>query len=75
MLLNKLIKLLVVFLAIFLMSLNAFGKSDIKKPNVNGQFYDSNPKRLSEQIDFFIQNAAPFLFMFIRILYYFRVVA
>ena len=30
---------------------------NVKKPNVSGQFYSSNPSRLSSQIDAFLKNA------------------
>ena len=41
-----------------LMSSLAFGGPKIKQPNVSGQFYDANPKRLSADIDKFLSDAS-----------------
>jgi AmmeMemoRadiSam system protein B/AmmeMemoRadiSam system protein A len=43
---------------ISIMSSLAFGGPKIKQPNVSGQFYDANPKRLSADIDKFLSNAS-----------------
>ena len=50
--------LLVLFLSSGLvMSTQAFGRDNIKSPNVAGQFYSSNPKELTAHIDHFFTQA------------------
>ncbi|MCK5081487.1 MAG: AmmeMemoRadiSam system protein B [Candidatus Omnitrophica bacterium] len=52
------VKLLTIILFLLsVMSSLAFGGSKIKQPNVSGQFYDANPKRLSAHIDKFFSEA------------------
>ena len=54
----KAIKLsLVLFLTLNTMSSPAFSNSKIKKPNVSGQFYESDPQRLSKNIETFFSQA------------------
>jgi AmmeMemoRadiSam system protein B/AmmeMemoRadiSam system protein A len=50
----------ILVILIFIMTGGAFmaaGDQNIKTPNVSGQFYTANPKRLSEEIDGFMQKA------------------
>jgi len=53
------LRLLTLSLIIFTaMSSLAFSDPKIKQPNVSGQFYDANPKRLSANIDRYFNEAA-----------------
>ncbi len=47
----------VILLVVFLNPLYTWGEEMIKAPNVSGQFYDSNPARLSGMISTFFENA------------------
>ncbi|MDP8266170.1 MAG: AmmeMemoRadiSam system protein B [Candidatus Aceula meridiana] len=45
------------FILLFLMCAKGFTQDNIKRPNVSGQFYSSNPKKLSQNIDNFLNKA------------------
>ncbi len=57
MILKALKFLLMGFVVLNAMSSSAFSDSKIKTPNVAGQFYESNPKRLSKHIETFFKQA------------------
>lgn len=52
-------KIIVLTFGLIVMARFSFGESNIKDPNVSGQFYDADPKRLSAMVDHFVSAAAP----------------
>jgi len=50
--------LILIFIGINTMASLASGDPKIKQPNVSGQFYEANPKRLSANIDEFFSEAS-----------------
>lgn len=51
-------RMLVAFLFLMAMPSFSFGNQDIKRPNVSGQFYDADPKKLAGEIDSLFTLAA-----------------
>jgi len=55
----RLTKIYLVCITFFMITMSplAFGKQKIKQPNVSGQFYSADPKRLGKEIEGFFANA------------------
>ena len=52
------ILLISIFFLFHMMTPRVFGQSPIKKPNVSGQFYNSGPKQLAQEIQNYITKAS-----------------